>query len=48
MFISIAGAMDGGLLSGLATFGPKYIEAMFSVSASDAAFYFGKCFQTNH
>lgn len=41
MTISMAGAIDTGILISLATFGPKYIESMFGLSASTAALYFG-------
>lgn len=42
MLISFATAVDSGLLIGLATFGPKFIESMYGLSAADAGFYFGK------
>ncbi|XP_039272956.2 solute carrier organic anion transporter family member 4A1-like [Styela clava] len=41
VFLSVAGAMDSGLVIALATFGPKYTEAMFRLPASKAALYFG-------
>lgn len=41
MLISFATAVDSGLLIGLATFGPKYIESLYGLSAADAGFYFG-------
>lgn len=41
VFLSTAGAMDSGIVIALATFGPKYTEAMFRLSASEAALYFG-------
>lgn len=42
LFLTLAGAMDNGLVSGIATFGPKQYESMFTLTASNAAFIFGK------
>lgn len=41
LFLTLAGAMDNGLISGIATFGPKHYESMFTLTASNAAFIFG-------
>nr|XP_039273774.1 solute carrier organic anion transporter family member 4A1-like [Styela clava] len=41
MAISFASTVDSGLIVGLATFGPKYIESIYGVTASDAGLYFG-------
>lgn len=41
MSISVATAVDSGLLIGLATFGPKYIESLYGLTAANAGFYFG-------
>jgi len=41
MFLNIAGAFEGLLLSGFAAFLPKFIESQFSVSASWAALVVG-------
>lgn len=41
VIISFANALDSGMMIGLATFGPKYVESMFTMSASSAAFFFG-------
>lgn len=35
-------SVSGNMLSGIATFMPKFIEAQFSLSASTAAQYVGK------
>lgn len=40
--LSIAGATEGLLLSGFATFIPKFIESQFSVAASFSALVVGK------
>ena len=34
MFITLGSAFDGMVVSGLSTFGPKYIQAQFGYSAS--------------
>ncbi|KAH3747199.1 solute carrier organic anion transporter family member 4A1-like isoform X1 [Dreissena polymorpha] len=41
MFLNLAAACEGNLLSGIATFMPKFIEAQFGLSASTAAQYVG-------
>uniref|UniRef100_H2Y4M9 Solute carrier organic anion transporter family member n=1 Tax=Ciona savignyi TaxID=51511 RepID=H2Y4M9_CIOSA len=41
VLVSIAGAVDSILISGLATFGAKYIETIFGLSATDAGIAFG-------
>lgn len=41
VFLSLAGASEGMLVSGLATFLPKIIESQFSIAASSAALYVG-------
>lgn len=41
MFLNLAAACEGNLLSGFATFAPKFIEAQFSLQASTAAQYVG-------
>ncbi|XP_076361815.1 organic anion transporting polypeptide 26F isoform X2 [Tachypleus tridentatus] len=41
VFLSLAGASEGMILSGLATFLPKVIESQFSVAASAAALLVG-------
>uniref|UniRef100_H2Y4M6 Solute carrier organic anion transporter family member n=1 Tax=Ciona savignyi TaxID=51511 RepID=H2Y4M6_CIOSA len=40
VLVSIAGAVDSILISGLATFGAKYIETIFGLSATDAGIAF--------
>lgn len=41
MFLNLAAACEGNLLAGFATFAPKFIEAQFSLQASNAAQYVG-------
>nr|XP_009860360.2 solute carrier organic anion transporter family member 4A1-like isoform X1 [Ciona intestinalis]XP_026692687.1 solute carrier organic anion transporter family member 4A1-like isoform X2 [Ciona intestinalis] len=41
LLVSIGGAVDSILISGLATFGPKYVETIFGLSASNAGIAFG-------
>lgn len=41
MFLNLAAACEGILLSGFATFAPKFIESQFSLSASESAVYVG-------
>nr|CAB3266359.1 solute carrier organic anion transporter family member 4A1-like [Phallusia mammillata] len=41
LFITIAASLDTALVIGLTTFGPKYLESMFSLTPSQAAIYFG-------
>ena len=40
--ITLIVCVAGNLLSGFATFAPKFIEAQFSLQASTAAQYVGK------
>ena len=40
--LSLAGATEGVLLAGFATFMPKFLESQFSVQASSAALIVGK------
>jgi organic anion transporter 4C len=42
VFTMLAGASEGILTSGFATFVPKYIQNRFGVSSGSAAFYTGK------
>lgn len=42
LLLTLAGAMDNGLISAIATFGPKYYESMFTLTAAEASFIFGK------
>lgn len=42
MFLNLAGASEGMLISGFAAFLPKLIENQFAVSASEAALLLGK------
>lgn len=42
MFLNLAGASEGMLISGFAAFLPKLIENQFGVSASQAALLLGK------
>ncbi|XP_041360902.1 solute carrier organic anion transporter family member 4A1-like isoform X2 [Gigantopelta aegis] len=41
MFLNLAAASEGILLSGFSTFGPKFVEAQFSLPSSSAAQYIG-------
>uniref|UniRef100_A0A8D3AGU4 Solute carrier organic anion transporter family member n=1 Tax=Scophthalmus maximus TaxID=52904 RepID=A0A8D3AGU4_SCOMX len=41
LFLCLAGATEATLLSGMSTFGPKFLESQFSLSASEAATWFG-------
>uniref|UniRef100_A0A8C6P2E2 Solute carrier organic anion transporter family member n=1 Tax=Nothobranchius furzeri TaxID=105023 RepID=A0A8C6P2E2_NOTFU len=41
LFLCLAGASEAMLIGGMSTFGPKFLEAQFSLSASDAAMWFG-------
>ena len=43
VFTMLAGATEGILTSGFATFVPKYIQNQFGVSSASAAFYTGRC-----
>ncbi|XP_054618037.1 solute carrier organic anion transporter family member 4A1 [Dunckerocampus dactyliophorus] len=39
--LCLAGATEATLISGMSTFGPKFLESQFSISASEAAMWFG-------
>ncbi|KAM9296206.1 solute carrier organic anion transporter family member 4A1 [Gastrophryne carolinensis] len=41
IFLCLAGAMEATLITGVSTFGPKFLESQFSLSASEAATLFG-------
>ncbi|XP_066527532.1 solute carrier organic anion transporter family member 4A1 [Hoplias malabaricus] len=41
IFLCLAGATEATLIAGMSTFGPKFLEAQFSLSASEAATWFG-------
>uniref|UniRef100_A0A8C6S0R1 Solute carrier organic anion transporter family member n=1 Tax=Neogobius melanostomus TaxID=47308 RepID=A0A8C6S0R1_9GOBI len=41
LFLCLAGASDANLIAAMSTFGPKILEAQFSLSASKAASIFG-------
>ncbi|XP_068118988.1 solute carrier organic anion transporter family member 4A1 [Hyperolius riggenbachi] len=41
IFLCLAGATEATLITGVSTFGPKFLESQFSLSASDAATLFG-------
>ncbi|XP_061128593.1 solute carrier organic anion transporter family member 4A1 isoform X1 [Syngnathus typhle] len=41
LFLCLAGATEATLIAGMSTFGPKFLEAQFSLSASEAATWFG-------
>lgn len=42
ILLCLAGATEATLIAGMSTFGPKFFEAQFSLSASEAATLFGK------
>lgn len=42
IFLCLAGATEATLIAGMSTFGPKFLESQFSLSASEAATWFGK------
>lgn len=42
IFLCLAGATEATLIAGMSTFGPKFLESQFSLSASEAATLFGK------
>lgn len=42
IFLCLAGATEATLITGVSTFGPKFLESQFSLSASEAATFFGK------
>ncbi|XP_063315660.1 solute carrier organic anion transporter family member 4A1 [Pelobates fuscus] len=41
IFLCLAGATEATLITGMSTFGPKFLESQFSLSASEAATFFG-------
>ncbi|XP_078665171.1 solute carrier organic anion transporter family member 4A1-like [Branchiostoma floridae x Branchiostoma belcheri] len=41
MFLNLAGATEGTLLTGFSTFGPKFLESQFGLSASSASMLMG-------
>ncbi|KAM8830393.1 solute carrier organic anion transporter family member 4A1 [Synchiropus picturatus] len=41
LFLCLAGATEATLLAGMSTFGAKFLEFQFSLSASEAAMWFG-------
>ncbi|XP_030068374.1 solute carrier organic anion transporter family member 4A1 isoform X2 [Microcaecilia unicolor] len=41
IFLCLAGATEATLIAGMSTFGPKFLESQFSLSASQAATLFG-------
>ncbi|XP_009891883.1 PREDICTED: solute carrier organic anion transporter family member 4A1 [Charadrius vociferus] len=41
IFLCLAGATEATLIAGMSTFGPKFLESQFSLSASEAATFFG-------
>lgn len=42
VLLCLAGATEATLIAGMSTFGPKFLESQFSLSASDAATLFGE------
>ncbi|XP_049611579.1 solute carrier organic anion transporter family member 4A1 isoform X2 [Syngnathus scovelli] len=41
LFLCLAGATEATLIAGMSTFGPKFLEAQFNLSASEASTWFG-------
>ncbi|XP_065142228.1 solute carrier organic anion transporter family member 4A1 [Paramisgurnus dabryanus] len=41
IFLCLAGATEATLIAGMSTFGPKFLESQFNLSASEAATWFG-------
>uniref|UniRef100_A0A3B5KDF3 Solute carrier organic anion transporter family member n=1 Tax=Takifugu rubripes TaxID=31033 RepID=A0A3B5KDF3_TAKRU len=41
LFLCLAGATEATLIAGMSTFGPKFLESQFGLSASEAATWFG-------
>lgn len=41
IFLCLAGATESTLIAGMSTFGPKFLESQFGLSASKAATWFG-------
>ncbi|KAI9532584.1 Solute carrier organic anion transporter member 4A1 [Dissostichus eleginoides] len=41
LFLCLAGATEATLIAGMSTFGPKFLESQFNLSASEAATWFG-------
>ena len=46
VFVSLGGATDGMITSGIATFGPKIIESLFKLTASQSAISIGELAST--
>lgn len=44
ILLCLAGATEATLIAGMSTFGPKFLESQFSLSASEAATLFGEKF----
>lgn len=42
ILLCLAGATEATLIAGMSTFGPKFLESQFSLSASEAATLFGE------
>jgi hypothetical protein len=42
LFLCLAGATEATLIAGMSTFGPKFLESQFNLSASEAATWFGE------
>lgn len=42
VLLCLAGATEATLIAGMSTFGPKFLESQFSLSASEAATLFGE------
>lgn len=42
LLLCLAGATEATLIAGMSTFGPKFLESQFSLSASEAATLFGE------
>ena len=47
IFSSFANALDFGLIAGLSGFTLKYLESMFGIAPTEAAYYLGKLRQSN-
>ena len=42
ILLCLAGATEATLIAGMSTFGPKFLESQFGLSASEAATLFGE------
>lgn len=42
LLLCLAGAAEATLVAGMSTFGPKFLESQFNLSASEAATLFGE------